>query len=443
MGNINVSTVTGKNNQPVNFPTGISIGVGVGAGTVNHIGLAGQQGFGLGICPGPLPAGMSEMPGTRTPTSDNYGNYIYSDGSVMIWMPAFYYKYGTGANGLALNDVDVKAFSDYQTVGAANAAGYALHRAFYDGGAVQAGCFVDKYQCSNNGGIASSLRLGNPLSSSTTHNPFSLVGAANTYAGAIDAAKSRGVNFFCNSRFIFSALALLSVAHGQAATSTTWCAWYDAAGITNYPKGNNNNALGDANDAAISYISDGYPNAGKTGSANLFSRTTHNGQNSGVCDLNGNMWEVSIGLTLDATNYFLLNPSVSMKTLTSGNTLAADVWGAASYAANYTNLGTSYASLWATGVNRATGIGSATAQSFSSAVSGSAWNAAGAGIPLATGGSNKLGNDGLWDYKLNELCPLAGGYWNNAALAGLWALHLGSVRGYSNSYVGCRSALYL
>ncbi len=448
MGDINVSSVTGKNGQPVYFPTGFSVAVGAPGGastapTGGDIGLAGQQGFGVGICLNQLPMGMVEMTGTTSPASNNYGNYMFSDGSIMIWMPAFYYKYGTGANGIALNDVDVKSFQTYSTVAAANAAGYALHRAFYDGGVIQPGVFVDKYQVSNNGGIASSHKNGNPLSTAAVHNPISALNniPQNYLYGTVDAAKSRGLNFFCNSRFIFSALALLSVAHGQSATSATWCAWYDAAGITNYPKGNNNNALGDANDATITYMSDGYPNCGKTGSASFFSKTTHNGQNCGVCDLNGNIWEANLGLTSDGTNYFLMNPTVSMKTITSGNTLATDAWGAVSYAANYTNLGSGYAAL--TGGNRGVGIGSATLQSFSEATSGNAWNAAGAGIPINMGGSNKLGNDYIDDYKSLGAFPLGGGSWIDSWTAGVWGLNLLYTRYHALSYIGFRSALYL
>jgi len=410
----------------------------------------GQQGFGVGICPGPLPAGMAEMPGTRDVAHDNYGNYQYSDGSVEVWIPAFYYKFGTGANGLAVNIVDIVPFigGPYSTVAAANAAGYALHRAFYDGGAVQSGVFVDKYQCSNNGGIASSIKNGNPLSTNAAHNPISALNnvPSNNYGGAILAPKSRGVNFFCNTRFIFSALAMLSLAHGQAATAATWCAWYDAAGVTNYPKGNNNNALGDTNDAAITYVSDGnatYPNAGKTGSANLFARTTHNGQNCGVCDLNGNMWEINPGITSDGANYYILNTSARMRDLTGGNALATDLWGATGLAANYTPLGAAYAALWATGANRAVPLGSPTSQALSDATSGNAWNAAGAGIPLVTGGANAFGNDYLWDYKPNEMCPLSGGAWDNGGPAGVWALNISVVRAFSSAAVGFRAARYL
>lgn len=158
-----------------------------------------------------------------------------------------------------------------------------MHRAFKNAGAVKNGFMADKYQCSNNGGKASSLKNGNPLSSSSAHNPFSgLTGTpANAYYGAIDAAKTRGAVWHCMSRFEWAALALLALAHGQAATSATWCAWYDANRVTNFPKGNNNNALGDTNDNTILYVSDGYLNCGKTGSANYPAKVSHNGQARG------------------------------------------------------------------------------------------------------------------------------------------------------------------
>jgi hypothetical protein len=137
----------------------------------NSIGAPGAQGFGVGICPA-LPVGYSALYGATDPASNNYGNYQYSDGSVMVWVPAFYYKVGTDTNGLAINRVDVKPYISFADVATANADGYALHRAFYNAGAVQLGVFVDKYQCSNNAGVASSVKNGNPLSGNSAHNPL-------------------------------------------------------------------------------------------------------------------------------------------------------------------------------------------------------------------------------------------------------------------------------
>ena len=413
-------------------------------GAINSIGNPGEQGFGVGICPA-LPAGYSALYGTTDPASNNYGNYQFSDGSVMVWVPAFYYKVGTGTNGLAINRVDVKPWLAFADVAAANADGYALHRAFYNAGVVQLGVFVDKYQCSNNAGVASSLKNGNPLSSNSAHNPFGgLTGApSNTYGGAIAAAKTRGAAFFCASIFVHKMLALLSLAHGQASTSSTFCAWFDAAGITNFPKGCNNNALRDTDDATILYVSDGYSNCGKTGSANALARTKHNGQSCGVADLNGNMHEIAPGLTSDGTNYYLLKTDANITAATGGNTLSTDLWGATGLAALYDSLGATYESLTASGTNKIFG---AATQVLSPATTGTAWGMTGAGIPLTTGvgGSNAFGSDYFYDARPNELCAMSGADWaGGGGSAGVWALDLYSARDTSDDYVGFRSASYL
>lgn len=441
MSTLTLRNIESPDGSPVNFPNGIRIGAAGGAGTVNSIGTPGQLGFGVGIAP-EIPSGFAAMTGTTDPASANYGNYQFSDGSVMVYIPAFFYKYGTGSNGLAVNVVDVKPYGFFTDVATANAQGYALHRAFYNGGAIRPGVFVDKYQCSNNGGIASSIRNGNPLSSNSAHNPFSgLTGApSNIYAGAINAAKTRGTRFFCNTQFIGAALALLANAHASASTNTTYCAWYMAG--ANFPKGNNNNALGDSNDATIAYVSDGYSNAGKTGSANFPAKVSHNGQLSGVMDLNGNMWEIRLGLTSNGTSYFLLKTSVDVGTITSGNTLATDAWGATGLAAMYDNIGATYEAMTAANANKPFG---AAGQVLSNATSGTAWAAAGAGIPLSTGtgGSNQFGNDYFYDARPNELCVISGGAWNAGSTAGVWALVLSAVRGDSDVSVGFRAASYL
>lgn len=450
MSNLNVRSVTGKDGQPVSFPTGINIGTGA-PGAVNEIGVAGQRGFGVGICPNSLPSGMVEMTGTRDQGHDNYGNYQFSDGSVMVWMPAYFYKLGTGANGLGINAVDIKSFSYYADVATANAAGYALHRAFYDGGAVQPGVFVDKYIPSNNGGIASSLKSGIVLTSaqrgSIANTAFATLNGApaNTLGGAIAAAKTRGANFFCSSRFIFSALAMLAYAHGQASSATTYCAWWHATNP--FPKGNNNNALGDAQDAAILYTADGngtYAGCGKTGSANLFARTTHNGQNSGIADLNGLVYEFTPGLSSNGTNYFLLNSAVAMKNVTGSNTLATDLFGATGLAAMYTDIGATYGAITKSGGWKYFG---AATQVFSEATSGTAWAVAGCGIPLlaGTGGTNAFGSDGLYDpaAAVSEMALLSGGAWGHSSDAGVWCAGLSGGRTNSYNDIGFRSALYL
>ncbi len=283
---------------------------------VNQIGMPGSSGFGVGVCPPELlPAGFFPMPGHDVVGHANYGNYYYSDGSIMVWVPKFYYRIAHASNPTfgvhGVNSVDIKGTGTYRTTADANAAGYALHRAFIDGGVEQPGFFVDKYKISKvakgTGFVGASVPLGNPISTHPDHNPIaalSAVSSGNLYASMLEAAKGRsGANgafdatspFFCCSRFVHGALALLSLAHGQAAASSLNCAWYHAT--YNYPKGCNNNALRDTDDTSVLYISDGYSNCGKTGSGAPFAKTTHNGQACGVADLNGLMWEVAIGMT--------------------------------------------------------------------------------------------------------------------------------------------------
>ena len=297
------------------------------------IGIPGTIGFGVGACPANiLPDGFSALFGHNDPTHANYGNYQFRDGSIMVWIPKFFYRINHADNPTYAantpNDIHVVGTDLFPNEASANLAGYALHRAFIDGGVEKSGFFVDKYLCSKNvlgtGVVASSIANAAPISIATDHNPITGLTACPTLAcwSALDAAKARdGVDgaknpssrFFCNSRFIWGALAMLSLAHAQAATSAASCTWF--LSDKNYPKGCNNNALRDTDDATVLYSSDEYQNCALTGSGVPFGKTTHNGQACGVCDLNGLLWEINIGLTSIAdskaiTGVALANPCV-------------------------------------------------------------------------------------------------------------------------------------
>ena len=113
---------------------------------------------------------------------------------------------------------------------------------------------------------------------------------ANNYGGLYKAVKTRGTEHFLTSIFIYNALAILAFAQGKAGSN---CAFADV--LPYQPKGCNNNALKDANDASVAFTSSGYDNCAMTGSGVPFAKTTHNGQECGVADLNGNMYEVASG----------------------------------------------------------------------------------------------------------------------------------------------------
>lgn len=278
--------------------------------TINNIGTPGTAGFGVGICP-QVPAGFTPMAGCTDPANANYGNYQYSDGSVMCWIPAFRMRRGNAADpGYATygaNTVRVVPVSAHPDEATANADGFYLHRAFINGGVVQPGFFRDKYDCSLNGAIASSIQgvqplVSGPVAGQTGFASCTANGQApgNAYWGAINAARSRGAKFFPETVFMADAICVLTEAHAQAATATTYCAWYDAAGVTNYPKGNNNNALKDVNDTGVTFTSAGnatYAAFALAGSGAPFAKTTHNGQACGISDVNGNVWKINPGLT--------------------------------------------------------------------------------------------------------------------------------------------------
>jgi len=275
---------------------------------INDIGIQGGLGFGVGICdPKKLPVGMTPVAGTYDRFHENYGNYmfIHQNTSIakMVYIPKFYYK-------IVGNVFYIKSKYAYANTAEANADGYALHRAFINSGIEQDGFFVFKGKAvkvtKGTGYVSGCILPGLPISTHADHNKLSDItasGGVNTYYATIDAVKGidgdNGVKntnsiFFVPTLYVYSALAILSIAQAQA-NSLTYCMWYNST--YNYPKGCNNNALSDCDDSSILYVSDGYSNCGKTGSGHPFEKTTHNGQANGVCDLNGLMYEVALGLT--------------------------------------------------------------------------------------------------------------------------------------------------
>jgi hypothetical protein len=440
-------TIVIKSN--IQFEAGKQIGYGA-----SDVGMQGGYGFGIAPYPFSVPTDFSAMVGTYDQLHDNWGNYIYVDGSIMVWTPRFYYRIGHSSSprypAFGANAIDILGDFTFASESAANAAGYALHRAFIDGGVSRPGFFVDKYQWSNNAGRASSIKNGNPLSSHADHNPWgSLTGmtsAQNRYDGAFAASKTRGgyygSQFFPIFRHQYAALALLAQAHAQAVTSSTTCAWYNASGFNNFPKGNNNNALLDVDDTNVQYTSDGYQNCGKTGSGTPFAKTTHNGQNCGIADLNGNMWQVTPGITSNGTLLYLLKESVACRDINADTafTYNSDRFYSHTYGTDTGVLA---------GTNRFLRFGNAANGVFAASSDRTTpnWRLTGMGIPQADGasaaGSTHFGLDGIWDHKPSGMCPLSGGYWYLGADAGAWALTLHVVRSYSSSFVGGRSGLYL
>jgi len=283
--------------------------------SVYTIGQSGTHGFGVGALQAQdIPTGWQPLYGHDDPASPNYGNYFDPLGSHMVFIPKFWFKWDGNTPLISAEPAD----------------GYALHEAFRH---AAKGFFRDKCHVGNIGGKALAKIGIAPLSTATANNPVSgLTGApANTYAGFVTAIKLRGASYHCETVFESNALAVLGLAHSVASQNTAVCAFKDV--LPYLPKGNNNNALKDANDASVSYTTAGngaYPACALTGSGIPFAKTTHNGQACGVADVNGNMWRVNIGLTkANNTNGFFqilkttVNPNEPLMMRTGG-------WGMAS-----------------------------------------------------------------------------------------------------------------
>lgn len=282
------------------------------------IGVAGQQGFGVGVYggdPADLTAmGLSPMQGCKNPASENYGNYKHTNGSIMCCVPAFCYRLGNsnapsysrdGDNALEIKDASEfpqfahnKAFVDGD---ADFGNGWILHRAFVDGGKMKNCFFMDKYLCSNNGsGQAASIKNADwlmCLQMSVNYSTTIFGGAGEGY-DAITFSRARGDHYSLTTAYQWSAMAMLSLAHGQAATSTSYCAWYDPTYNTNYPKGATTADLTDISDRSVMYTIHAYGSLfAKTGSSTNAEKVSHNGQLCGIMDVAGMCNQLSIGAT--------------------------------------------------------------------------------------------------------------------------------------------------
>lgn len=284
------------------------------ASIVNDIGTPGAMGFGVGICPEPK-SYYTPMADTIDRLQPTYGNYINEDGSVMDWVPAHWKRRGHPDNPTfpiyGSRSIDIKAFAAYPDEVTANADGYYLDRSFINGGQIQPGIWRDKYDCSQNGNVASSIKGAQPMVSGPVAGQVGFTGCtangqapANNYGGAVAAAKSRGSAWFPEPPWVANMLADISEAQAQAATSATNCAWW-SPGHTNFPKGNNSNTLKDANDLSVTFTSAGnatYPAFALAGSGSPFGKTTHNGQDNGISDVAGNIYKINPGLTCVAVS---------------------------------------------------------------------------------------------------------------------------------------------
>ena len=435
-------------------------------------GSAGESGFSLAT-PALLPAGFIPMVGYTDQAADNFGNIQFRDGSQMIVLANMPYRIGHVDNATyaehGVNSIEAKYLDEFAVTAGetlsglidAGIQGYAIHRMFKIAGEILPHYAVDKWlnsKIANGAGFsAASIKNGAPISTSASHNPISDLTAciANAYYECVNAPKARdGENglinpdsiFHCETRFITAWLQILQIAHGQAATSSANCAWYDATGIINFPANCDNDALGSTDHGDVSYTSDGYLNCCLAGSGVPYAKTTHNGQACGV-EVGGTMWRVNLGLTRGSENdsFWTLKKSVDPKDLTAGENGASDAWG------NNAHLATLYDVLSADHITHTsswTRFGNAANQVLSGDQSGDGYELTGLGLPIdanakSVSGTSLFGVDGVYEYHRALLCVLSGAPWGFGSNAGAGAAHLYYARSDSNSGVGFRAACAL
>lgn len=424
-----------KNRLLGNFISGSS-----GSGSV---GTAGTQGFGVGICQDQdalTRLNLSPMEGYDDPASDNYGNYIHTPTqSVMVYIPAFKYRIGDLPEGdlptqkWGVNSVQIWSVDDPTAPDNA-----VIHRAFFDGGEQKAGFFCDKYICSPSADKTCGVSIKNKavlsLATWEEYIPLSnqLANCSGRFDDAITASRARGNGFQCMSVFQLGAIRLLTLAHAQTCTNTSVNAWYDSTGVHNGPHGNTNN-LSDYDHPESTWTSGaedggygGYAEKGLTGSCNVFARSTHNGQNCGIADLKGIVYQVVTGCI---SNQYYLKQTEKI------GDLDADMMYDTTRHNQYSNLSTGWH-----GWNQAEVM-------FTNDVSGANYDMCGFAPVTRIGDSQYTGmfeQDQYYGSDDISYFPFFGCYWSYGSFSsiGLWCSSLRYSRLSDMIYFGFRACAY-
>jgi hypothetical protein len=413
-------------------------------------------------------------------------------------------------------NTDAPAYGSKIVISSTQSGDALLPKAFQNNGGNLAGVFVDKYQGSNcrpdgsglpnsttgnpgelpnSGGIFASRPLHWPVNatavSGTARSPFSLcdsnalnaaitVAPANNLGGAWQLCKTRGADFAPIPIWVRSQIAFLSLAHAQALLDTNGtpipsatgnAAWMDVAPYA--PKGNNSQSgdqMRDVNNTAIRFDRTDIAGATATGRAGENHRaftgaawigsvstpavehTTHNGQLSGIVDVNGNQWDTTPGLTAVGTGAgdFRLFPASGDWTATSSNTSITGAAGVISLAAE-SGAAADDGVWWAAEavsnflVAHADGTFHPSSE-FSDATLRAMTECL---VPrqLGTSGTqtstNIFGGDRFFSARVDNLLPLVGGTWNLDATAGVFSVALSTPATNSSLNVGARAVRLL
>ena len=397
----------------------------------------GEVGFGVGLAPQEIVDYYSLTLLSSEPGNADYGNYRDSSGSIMVWIPKFYFR--------IVEDTAAPYYGCRFDVSFEPKSGYIIHRAFIDGGKEVPGFFIDKYTASVENQVLVSKRNNSPLVSGTASgvttaitNLFPSKGWQNQCGYFLDAVKTRGQAYSLTTTFQFNALAVLADAYYQICYrngTTSQIGWASKAPYQ--PKGNNN-SLKDYNDNSVTFSqgTGSYSGIAATAScsdANL-PKITHNGEKCGVTDVNGNVYKWCIGAkTNGSTVVGILKESVYARSITRSNATTASNYDNVTIPYHPTNyrFGNGTTSPFKPMTDRNDG-------NYRLNCSGIASNANG----ISSNGTERFGQDTLSVNSTADYFALVGGDYTNAANAGLWLLGLGYSLTNSYYYIGCSASLY-
>lgn len=245
---------------------------------------------------------------------------------------------------------------------------------------------MDKYLCSNIGGQAASIKNADWLmcwNNSSSYTTKTMGGEGVGY-DAITFSRARGDHYSLTTVYQWSAMSMLSLAHGQAATSTTYCAWFDSSHYTNFPKGATNDNGTDYNDGGIKYQAHSFGSTfAKTGSSNNAEKVAHNGQLCGIMDVAGVCNQLCIGATnKSSATVGLMKLSVSAHDFTKDNRVDDSLH--ETFNTGFGNGNKNFSGLR----NGKSGIAN--------------WASSGV-IPTSTYANSLFGNDNYYEYYANDI----------------------------------------